>query len=172
MASSEAPLPLKVMIAVAKPGTPAAGPQQVEARLSSAGEGGSTRGSTRAAARGARRRVSIVPQAGPATRARQEFERAALLNPRLSKVRPLLAAFFGIKGGVLWKLTKGGTAAGHARYFRLIPSQSMVQWDGTAPQLLLGALPGLSDNAVRHLRARRPPHPSSTPRRPTPPYPD
>jgi hypothetical protein len=28
----------------------------------------------------------------------------------------------------------------------------MVQWDGTAPQLLLGALPGLSANACRHLR--------------------
>ena len=152
MASSEAPLPLKVMIAVAKPGTPAAGPQQVEARLSSPGEGGSTRGSARAAGRGARRRVSIVPQAGPATRARQEFERAALLNPRLSKVRPLLAAFFGIKGGVLWKLTKGGAGAGHPRYFRLLPSDSMLQWDSAEPLVLLGARPGFSATARQHVR--------------------
>ena len=93
-----------------------------------------------------------MPQAGPATRARQEFERAALLNPRLSKVRPLLAAFFGIKGGVLWKLTKGGAGEGHPRYFRLLPSDSMLQWDSAEPLVLLGARPGFSATARQHVR--------------------
>ena len=113
LTESEAPLALMVMIAAAKPGAQrGAGPQQIEARLLDGDDGASAR---------------ILPQAGPGTRARQEFERGAVLNPRLTKVRPLLAAFFAIKGAVLWKLTKGGVGEGHPRFFRLFPSDSMIQ---------------------------------------------
>ena len=138
VAESETPLALKVMIAVARPGAQrGAGPQQIEARLSSPDDGA---------------RARILPQAGPGTRARQEFERAAVLNPRLTKVRPLLAAFFAIKGAVLWKLTKGGVGEGHPRFFRLFPSDSMLQWDSAEPLVLLGARPGFSAAAQHQVR--------------------
>lgn len=97
-------------------------------------------------------RARILPQAGPGTRAWQEFERAAVRDPRLTKVRPLLAAFFAIKGAVLWKITKGGAGEGHPRFFRLFPSDSMLQWDSAEPLVLLGARPGFSAAAQHQVR--------------------
>lgn len=144
VAAGETPLVLKVMIAAARclsPSKPrvqhSTEPQQIEARLSTPDDGA---------------RVRILPQAGQGTRARQEFERSAVLNPRLTKMRPLLAAFFVIKGAVLWKLTKGGVGEGHPRFFRLFPSDSMLQWDSAEPLVLLGARPGFSAAAQQQVR--------------------
>jgi hypothetical protein len=133
VAESETPLALKVVLVEVRPGAQrGAGQQQVEARPSP--------------------RARILPQAGPGTRARQEFERAAVRDPRLTKVRPLLAAFFAIKGAVLWKITKGGAGEGHPRFFRLFPSDSMLQWDSAEPLVLLGARPGFSAAAQHQVR--------------------
>ena len=55
-----------------------------------------------------------------------------------------LSSCFCIKGSALLKLTKGGSGGGHLRYFQLMPSRCLLAWHEAEPQLVLGALPGLS----------------------------
>ena len=154
-AARATPLALRVMLTPAQPAADARRGSLLGTSLGRSGEA-----ALLVRADGERRAsggpASVVgPQPGRGTLARQELERAALLNPQLHRTRPVLAAFFAIKGSVLWKLTKGGLGEGHPRLFRLFPSDSTLQWDSAEPLVLLGARAGFSQPATRAVRPSR-----------------